>query len=45
MRDAGFVRRGIYLVRPDGYVGLADASGDAAVAERYLDSHGIRQLP
>ncbi len=37
----GLQRDALYLVRPDGYVGLAD-SGAAATLERYLEAHGIR---
>jgi 2-polyprenyl-6-methoxyphenol hydroxylase-like FAD-dependent oxidoreductase len=37
---AGLARDAAYLVRPDGYVGLADPSGRAETLERYLD--GLR---
>jgi hypothetical protein len=38
----GLARDGAYLVRPDGYVGLAAAGGEAASAlERYARAHGI----
>jgi 2-polyprenyl-6-methoxyphenol hydroxylase-like FAD-dependent oxidoreductase len=39
---AGFVRDGLYLLRPDTYVGLADASGAADVLERYFAERQIR---
>ncbi len=39
---AGMVRDALYLVRPDGYVALADPSGDRARLERYLESRGVR---
>ena len=34
----GLVRGAVYLVRPDGYVGLADLEASPARVERYLDS-------
>jgi 2-polyprenyl-6-methoxyphenol hydroxylase-like FAD-dependent oxidoreductase len=43
-RRAGLKRDAVYLVRPDGYVGLADAEARATTLERYLDRHGI-ELP
>jgi 2-polyprenyl-6-methoxyphenol hydroxylase-like FAD-dependent oxidoreductase len=42
MRRAGLRRNAVYLVRPDGYVGLADPTGDASAIERYLQKHQIR---
>jgi 2-polyprenyl-6-methoxyphenol hydroxylase-like FAD-dependent oxidoreductase len=36
VRDAGFARDAAYLVRPDGYVGLAMDGDDAAALEAYL---------
>ncbi|HEY3821173.1 MAG TPA: FAD-dependent monooxygenase [Polyangiaceae bacterium] len=38
----GFARNAVYLVRPDGYVGLADASGSVATLEKYADRRGLR---
>jgi 2-polyprenyl-6-methoxyphenol hydroxylase-like FAD-dependent oxidoreductase len=35
---AGLERGAVYLVRPDGYVGLADAEASPARLERYLDT-------
>ena len=41
--SVGLARDGVYLVRPDGYVGLAAAVGDAPIRiRRYLDSRGVR---
>jgi 2-polyprenyl-6-methoxyphenol hydroxylase-like FAD-dependent oxidoreductase len=39
MRRAGLRRNAFYLVRPDGYVALADPAGDAAGVASYLDRH------
>ena len=35
-------RDAAYLVRPDGYVALADAAGHAAAIASYLDSRRIK---
>jgi 2-polyprenyl-6-methoxyphenol hydroxylase-like FAD-dependent oxidoreductase len=43
-RRAGLRRAAVYLVRPDGYVGLADPDADPAKLERYLESRGLRPL-
>ncbi len=40
--DAGFARAATYLVRPDGYVALADASASSTLLEHYLDARGLR---
>ena len=40
MGRAGLCRDGAYLVRPDGYIGTADAHGAAAIAS-YLDARKI----
>jgi 2-polyprenyl-6-methoxyphenol hydroxylase-like FAD-dependent oxidoreductase len=42
MRRVGLRRNAVYLVRPDGYIGLADATGDVSRIEQYLEKHGIR---
>jgi 2-polyprenyl-6-methoxyphenol hydroxylase-like FAD-dependent oxidoreductase len=42
MRRTGLWRNAAYLVRPDGYVGLADAVGNPTAVTSYLDSRGIR---
>src|SRR6185436_8433594 len=39
MRRAGLRRDAVYLIRPDGYVALADADARAATLARYLDAH------
>ena len=38
MRRAGLKRDAVYLIRPDGYIGLADSTGNAAAIERYLEA-------
>jgi 2-polyprenyl-6-methoxyphenol hydroxylase-like FAD-dependent oxidoreductase len=38
---AGLARNAIYLVRPDGYVGLADREGSTVVLTSYLDSRKL----
>lgn len=38
----GLAREALYLVRPDGYVGLADAAAHPAALEHYLDARGLR---
>jgi hypothetical protein len=40
-RDAGLQQDALYLVRPDGYVGLADPKRDPATLGGYLDAHGV----
>jgi hypothetical protein len=42
MRRTGLWRNAAYLVRPDGYVGMADAVGNPAAVTAYLDTRGIR---
>jgi hypothetical protein len=47
---AGLERSALYLVRPDGYVALADSDGDARglreyLAERELAPRGTRSTP
>jgi hypothetical protein len=44
MQKAGLARNAVYLVRPDGYVALADASASAGTVESYLDTRGLRPL-
>jgi 2-polyprenyl-6-methoxyphenol hydroxylase-like FAD-dependent oxidoreductase len=39
---AGFVRDALYLLRPDTYIALADASGAADVLDRYFAERQIR---
>ena len=42
MKHAGLQQHGLYLVRPDGYVGLAAPEQSASVLSAYLNSHAIR---
>jgi hypothetical protein len=37
----GLRRNAVYLVRPDGYVALADAEGSATVVASYLDTRNL----
>jgi 2-polyprenyl-6-methoxyphenol hydroxylase-like FAD-dependent oxidoreductase len=39
---SGLERDAVYLVRPDGYVGLADPRAEAAVLAAYLDARGLK---
>jgi 2-polyprenyl-6-methoxyphenol hydroxylase-like FAD-dependent oxidoreductase len=41
LRSSGLQRDALYLVRPDGYVGLADPRADARVLADYLDARGF----
>jgi 2-polyprenyl-6-methoxyphenol hydroxylase-like FAD-dependent oxidoreductase len=41
MSRAGFQRGALYLVRPDGYVGLADADDSATAITSYLDARKL----
>jgi hypothetical protein len=47
MEAAGLARNAAYLVRPDGYVGLADPEAKATVTTSYLDARKIapREVP
>jgi hypothetical protein len=44
MRSAGFVRDAVYLIRPDGYVGLADRDASADYLQQYLTDRRLRPL-
>jgi hypothetical protein len=44
MRKAGVKQDALYLVRPDGYVALAEPKGDPERLLAYLDEHGIAPL-
>jgi 2-polyprenyl-6-methoxyphenol hydroxylase-like FAD-dependent oxidoreductase len=44
MRKAGVKQDALYLVRPDGYVALAEPKGDEERLAAYLDVHGIAPL-
>ena len=39
---AGLEKNAVYLVRPDGYVALADATGSTDRLEGYLDTRGLK---
>jgi 2-polyprenyl-6-methoxyphenol hydroxylase-like FAD-dependent oxidoreductase len=41
-RRAGLSQNAVYLVRPDGYIALAEQEGRAATIAAYLDAHKIR---
>ena len=41
MEAAGLMRNASFLVRPDGYVALADPEARASAITSYLDSHKI----
>jgi len=41
MDRAGLQRNAVYLVRPDGYVGLADSLGSATTITSYLDKYVV----
>jgi hypothetical protein len=45
MKHAGLRKNAVYLVRPDGYIALADAQGRAAAIGLYLDKNKISQPP
>ena len=42
MKHAGLRKNAVYLVRPDGYIALADAQGRAAAIGLYLDKNKIK---
>ncbi len=44
MHDAGLALNAAYLVRPDGYVGLADSTANPATLAAYLDARALRPL-
>ena len=41
MKRAGLVNGGLYLVRPDGYVALADAGSDPERLSQYITTRGL----
>jgi hypothetical protein len=45
MRRSGFLRGALYLVRPDGYVALADPDGDPERLGRYFLNRGLSVTP
>jgi 2-polyprenyl-6-methoxyphenol hydroxylase-like FAD-dependent oxidoreductase len=42
MARAGLQRHAIYLIRPDGYIGIIDPRGSANSISAYLDKHNLR---
>ena len=44
MKAAGLLRNAVYLIRPDGYVGFADAAGDASAVGGYLSDKNLRTI-
>jgi len=45
MRRSGLLRGALYLVRPDGYVALADGDGNPERLDRYFVSRGLAATP
>jgi 2-polyprenyl-6-methoxyphenol hydroxylase-like FAD-dependent oxidoreductase len=41
MKRAGFERNAAYLIRPDGYIGLADRGGNASAIDAYLSEKNL----
>jgi hypothetical protein len=44
-REAAFAQHALYLIRPDGYVALAEPSGAADALQRYFAQRGIGITP
>jgi 2-polyprenyl-6-methoxyphenol hydroxylase-like FAD-dependent oxidoreductase len=44
MAQAGLRRNAVYIVRPDGYVALADAEGNATAIGSYLDARNLTSV-
>ena len=44
MRRAGLRRNAVYLIRPDGYIGLADSAGSAAAIGTYLSEKNLTTI-
>jgi hypothetical protein len=42
MGRAGLRRNAVYLIRPDGYVALADPGGSASSIASYLDARKLK---
>jgi hypothetical protein len=42
MRRTGLRRGATYLVRPDGYIALADSAGSAKAVTAYLDARKLK---
>ena len=45
MRRSGLTRGALYLIRPDGYVALANGDGDPARLRQYVMAHGVPAKP
>ena len=41
MGRAGLMQGALYLIRPDGYIGLCDPNAQPATLHRYLDERGL----
>jgi 2-polyprenyl-6-methoxyphenol hydroxylase-like FAD-dependent oxidoreductase len=44
MRQAGLQRNAAYLIRPDGYIGVADSAGSATALGTYLSEKNLRTI-
>jgi 2-polyprenyl-6-methoxyphenol hydroxylase-like FAD-dependent oxidoreductase len=44
MRHAGLRRDAVYLIRPDGYIGLVDSAGSATAIGTYLSEKNLRTI-
>ncbi len=44
MLRAGLKKSAAYVIRPDGYVGLAEPRGDRATLERYFRDHDVQTV-
>ena len=44
MKRAGLLRNAVYLVRPDGYIGFADAAGNASALGKYLNEKNLKTI-
>jgi 2-polyprenyl-6-methoxyphenol hydroxylase-like FAD-dependent oxidoreductase len=45
MRKAGLKRNAAYLIRPDGYIGVAESTGSASVIDAYLCEKNLTVRP
>jgi hypothetical protein len=45
MDRVGLMRQAAYLVRPDGYVAMADPEGSATAIASYLDARELAPCP
>ena len=44
MKQAGLLRDAVYLIRPDGYLGLADVKGSVSAIDAYLSEKNLRTI-